>query len=341
VPGSSQAEEEGQHALGRFSPRAMFEAASMYYLGDATQAGVARALGTSRTTVSRLLSEARRRGIVRIEVVPPPVDDDHLARRLASRLGIRAVHLAPPRQVGTPGTSLSTPLSAALTDVGLTADDVLLVSCGRTVYEAAQGHLPTLPRVRVAPTMGGPEEPDVWCHPNEVARLVAAKVGGHPIFLYAPALPGPDLRDRLVEDPASGRVLELWSRARCAVVGVGAPPRARSSLPRFVPRDPGLLGRAVGDVCNHFFDLDGERIPFPGCERLIAIGEQALRAVPTSIAVVTGAGKVHSVIGAARAGYLTDLVTDRSTAAALLVELDDMPPPRSVEARGAPWPPSP
>jgi DNA-binding transcriptional regulator LsrR (DeoR family) len=341
VPGSSHPDGQVEHGSGRFSPRAMFEAASMYYLGDATQAGVARALGTSRTTVSRLLSEARRRGIVRIEVIRPPADDDAVAHRLAERLGLRAVHLAPcSGHVGAPGTSLSPALSAALSDVGFAPDDVLLVSSGRTVYEAAQGNLPAMPRVRVVPMVGGREEPEAWCHTNEITRLVAAKVGGHPFFLYAPALPGPELRERLVEDSATRQVLELWSRARCAIVGVGAPPRVRSTLPRFVPRDPGLLGRSVGDVCNHFYSVDGERIPFPGCERLIAISEQALRGLPTSIGVAAGARKVHSIIGAARAHYLTELVTDRSTAAALLIELDDMPPPRAVEGRTRAWPPS-
>ena len=40
----------------------------MYYTDEATQAEVADHLQTSRATVSRLLEEARRQGIVRIEV---------------------------------------------------------------------------------------------------------------------------------------------------------------------------------------------------------------------------------------------------------------------------------
>src|SRR5258708_999349 len=56
---------------GHFSPSVLYAAAKMYYTEDATQAEVAAQLGTSRTTVSRLLAEAKRQGIVRIEVVPP------------------------------------------------------------------------------------------------------------------------------------------------------------------------------------------------------------------------------------------------------------------------------
>ena len=309
---------------GRFSPRTMYQAASMYYLQDATQAEVAHALGTSRATVSRLLSEARRRGMVRIEVIRPLEEDDPAAAELlASRLGIRAVHLGPARHVGAVGTLLSTALSGALERVGLGPGDVLLVSSGRTVYEAARGDLPRLPGILVAPMVGGQEEPDAWYQTNEITRQVADKVGGHPVFLHAPALPGPDLRDRLLEDDATRRVFDLWSHARCAIVGVGAPPRVRSSLAKFVPRDPALLERAVGDVCNNYYGPDGEPVSFPGSERLIAIRAAALRALPTSIAIAAGRAKVPSIIGAARAGFFTELVTDPPTAAAILNALDD------------------
>lgn len=313
-----------EHGLGRFPLRAMYRAATMYYLEQATQAEVAKALGTSRATVSRLLSEARRRGMVRIQVIPPVEEDDLAAAGLlASKLGIRAVHLGPARHVGPVGTSLNAALSRALDGVGLRPGDVLLVSSGRTVYEAAGGELPRLPDIVVAPMVGGQDEPEAWYQTNEITRQVAAKVGGRPVFLHAPALPGPGLRDRLLKDDATRRVFELWSDARCAIVGVGAPPGGRSSLAQFLPRDPALLRRAVGDVCNNYYGPDGEPVPFPGSERLIATRAATLRALPTSIAVAAGQAKVPSIIGAARAGFFTELVTDPQTAAALLDALAD------------------
>src|SRR5918997_1919721 len=78
----------------RFSPAMLFAAAKMYYEEDATQATIAEKLGTSRATVSRLLTEARRRGIVRIEV-RNPVELDHnaLIEQLELTLGLRKVYL--------------------------------------------------------------------------------------------------------------------------------------------------------------------------------------------------------------------------------------------------------
>lgn len=302
----------------RFSPELMYSAATMYYLHDATQSEISARLGTSRATVSRLLSEARRSGIVRIEVVrpssPPPAD---LAQRVAELLGIRAVHLGAGR---TPdlGVTLGPVLGDVLAGVGLGAGDVLLVSSGRSTFEVSRGDLPALPGVRVAPTVGGVDQPDAWYQTNEITRQVAAKVGGTPVFLFAPALPGPGLFEELLDDPGTRRVLDAWEEARCAVVGIGAPPRLRTSLPSFVDVDDPAIVRSVGDICTRFYDESGAAVPFAGFERLVATPLERLRALETCIAVAVGAEKVPSILAGARAGYLTDLVTDVDTAAALL-----------------------
>jgi DNA-binding transcriptional regulator LsrR (DeoR family) len=303
-------------AMSRFSPQLMYAAASLYYLQDATQAEIAKRLGTSRATVSRLLSEARRHGIVRIEVVPPVQAEDDLADRVARALGLRALHLAPAAVKGGVGAALARVLSSALSTVGLRAGDVLLVSSGRTVYEAAQADLPRLPGVVVVPTVGGQDEPQAWYQTNEIVRQVAAKVGGTPAFLYAPALPGPELYERLIEDASIRRVLDLWGQARCAILGIGAPPPLRHSLPSFVPA--GAVRTAAGDVCTRFYDRQGRPVLYPGIERLMATSLDALRRVPVTIGVAVGAEKVPGIVAGARARYINELVTDSATAAALL-----------------------
>jgi DNA-binding transcriptional regulator LsrR (DeoR family) len=306
----------------RFSAELMHAAASLYYLQDATQAEIAERLGTSRPTVSRLLSEARRLGIVRIEVVAPAAAaETDLAERTARALDLTAVHLSP-FPAGEPvGASLSSALSTALLSVGLAPGDVLLVSSGRTVYEAAQAELPQFPGVLVVPTVGGQLEREPWYQTNEIARQVAQRVAGIPTFLYAPALPGADLYQLLLDEPSIRRVLELWQHARCAILGVGAPPLLRRSIASFVPTDAVSLRSAVGDVCNRFYALDGTPVPFPGLERLVATSQAVLRQLPACIALAVGAAKVPSIIGGARGGYFNQLVTDPPTAAALLAAL--------------------
>jgi DNA-binding transcriptional regulator LsrR (DeoR family) len=303
----------------RFSAAVMHTAATLYYIEEATQAEIATRLGVSRASVSRLLSEARREGIVRIEVVAPvDRDAEELERRVADALGLDAVWLSRLPARGPAGARLAPSLSTALRAVGLVAGDVLLVSSGRTVYEAAQAELPPLPNVLLAPMIGGHDEAEAWYAPNEITRQVALKVGGIPTFLYAPALPGPDLFETLQDDPSARRVIEMWSTARCAIMGVGAPPLSRTSLPSFVRNDMNTLQAAVGDVCSRFYDAAGVPVPFPGSERLLATGLDVVQQIPTCIALATGREKVAAIRAGAAARYFNQLVTDVETASALL-----------------------
>ncbi|MGH3361931.1 MAG: sugar-binding transcriptional regulator [Nocardioides sp.] len=303
----------------RFSPQLMHAAATLYYLEEANQAEVADRLGISRATVSRLLSEARRLGIVRIEVLDPAETwDEELGPRTAAALGLSAVHVAPAAHEAMVGASLAPQLSAALADVGLDPGDVLLVSSGRTVWEAAQAELPRLPGIVVTPTVGGQDEPEAWYQTNEITRQVAEKVKGRPVFLYAPALPGPRLYEQLVDDHSTRRVLDLWENATCAVLGVGAPPVTRESMPGFVPRDAGWLGDAAGDICTRFYDAAGQPLQFPESDRLIATSLETLQRIPVTIGIAVGTEKIPSLLAASQAGWFNTLVTDAPTAAGLL-----------------------
>jgi DNA-binding transcriptional regulator LsrR (DeoR family) len=106
-------------------------------------------------------------------------------------------------------------------------------------------------------------------------------------------------------------------------MGVGAPPLIRSDIPRFVPTESSSLRSAVGDVCSRFYDRDGDEVEFEGRDRLIAVELDALRHVPVTIAVAVGKDKVDSIVAGARGGYFNQLVTDPSTAAAILDSVGD------------------
>ena len=306
-----------------FAASLLYAAARLYYEDDATQAEVAEQLGTSRATVSRLLSEAKRQGIVRIEVVPPAeARTGDLADRLARALNITSVYLSAQLPTPTSGRSvvdvmgrvLAPAVARALGEAGLLPGDVLLVSSGRTVYEVAQCELTPLPGVVVAPTVGGNDQPEEWYQTNEITRLVANRIGGRANYLFAPGLPGVELYQSLLNDPSIQRVLHLWPHARCALMGIGAPPLTRSDIPRFVPTGSTSLRSAVGDVCSRFYDRDGGPVEFEDGDRLIAVELEVLRHIPATIAVAIGKEKVDSIIAGARGGYFNRLVTDPATA---------------------------
>lgn len=303
----------------RFTQDMLYAAAQLYYEQDATQAEVAEVLGTSRATVSRLLAEARMQGIVVIEVRRPnTIDTADLSARLARILGLQAAWVGQGSGALHPGRALAPQVGQALTNADLHFGDAVLVSSGASVYEVSRSDLPARPGVVVAPTVGGMYEPDAYYQTNEIARRMALKVQGHAEFLYAPAMPGDDLAPMLREDRTIQRVTALWDSAKVALLGIGAPPRSRTSLPSVISRDPNTMIHSVGDICTRPFDRDGEPIVFPGMDNLVAMNFDQLRRVPHAIAIAAGADKVESLIAASRARLYNELVTDVDTARALL-----------------------
>jgi len=313
------ASDHAREAGAGFPEDLLFRAASMYYLDNATQAEVATAIGTSRATVSRVLAQARARGIVSIEVRPPRnLDTEAIARDLRAALGLKAAWVTSHVFPGSLGRTLAPGVTQALRTAQLRTGDAVLVSSGETVYEVAQQGLPALPGVVMAPTCGGQNEPEAYYQTNEITRALALKTDSSPAFLYAPAMPGPDLHDLLVRDPEITRILQLWSRARFALLGIGGPPLSRKSLPSVLPADAPAMQRAVGDICMRPFDRGGRPVEFPGSDRLLAMELADLRNVEYAVGVAVGITKIEAIRAAAAAGYVNCLVTDSETALALI-----------------------
>lgn len=316
---SSESTTGAEGARARFPLDTVYQAARMYYLEDATQVEIASRLGVSRPTVSRLVAEARRAGLVRIDVVDPFQDETvALAERLQVVLGLRAVHLAAVTHQATLGADLAAPVATAVEGMGLTPGDAVLMSSGRTVSDVARAGMPPLAGVQLVPTVGGQADPMPWFQTNEITRTAAEHSGAIPAFLFAQALPSAAMRATLDEDPAFQHVVGLWGRAKGAILGVGAPTPTRDALARGIPVEDAVFDQAAGDVCLNFFAADGSPIEFPGSERMVRTSREVLAGVPHAVGVAVGAAKVPSIVGAVRAGMINELVTDAATARGLL-----------------------
>ena len=298
----------------------LHRAASAYYVDGVLQAEVAARLGVSRPTVSKLLAEARRIGMVRFEVLEPPTADlPDLGARLQDVLGVRSVRIAPGNQVQRDYRGIGDLLGEELRSLDLQRGEVLLISSGKTTYAVSgMPGLPELPGVVIAPTVGGQQETDPSFQTNEIVRRFADRTRAEPRFMFAPASPSEQLWESLQADPSFREITDLWARARAVVVGIGEPYQGRAALTSVVPRDETALLPAVGDINLHFYDIDGHPVSYPGSELLVRPPRALLTALPTSIAMAAGERKAPSILAGARAGLYTTLLTDEPTAQAVL-----------------------
>jgi DNA-binding transcriptional regulator LsrR (DeoR family) len=298
--------------------------AELYYMQQQGQAEIASLIGVSVSKISRLLAEARRQGIVTIQVAPPRSGDSELEVALARQLGLRAVHVAPARVTdGSAASRLAALMAARLLPRLLPSQGVIGLSGGYTVAQMARALEPlTDSDLTVIPLQGNWYEGGLHLHNDEVVRDAASQLGARALSLPAPmVVERTDTRDALLQDRSIRAVADRWSDLAVAVVGIGGAPGAASSdslsvmgqLPTDVQSELAHEG-VVGDMCAHMFDAHGRFVEHEASRRTVSIPIELLRSVPTVVAVAGGANKAASLLGAARSGVPHVLITDQLAA---------------------------
>ena len=289
----------------------MHSAAKLHYVDGLPQIEVARIMQVSTATVSRLIARAREEGIVRIHVVDPD-ETNEIGERIRALLGLGAVRVLESSKLA----ALSSQVGALLSEAALPSGAVIVLGWGRTVQAVIRGGLPTVAGATIVPATGGMHETATHFQINEFVRAAAEQMQGNPVFLHAPLIASPELRSVLANDPDTSRVMDLWSRADAAILGIGSFEAGTASQKVSIP--DAEARQTAGDVVRNYFEASGREIRWPGQENLIAIGRSQLRRIPLSIGVAAGTDKAAAIVGAARSGMINALVTDLRTAQTIL-----------------------
>jgi DNA-binding transcriptional regulator LsrR (DeoR family) len=75
---------------------------------------------------------------------------------------------------------------------------------------------------------------------------------------------------------------------------------------------------AVGDICLHFFDEQGQVVASPFDDRVLGIDLETLRKVPRVVAVAGGDRKYTAIRAALLGGWVNVLITDLAVAQRLV-----------------------
>ena len=292
-----------------------------------SQVEIARKLGVSTATVSRLLQRARALGIVKIQVM-----DLALPEQITEQLTV-ALRLRRAAVIDTPSTgvldALAAPLGGLLEEEGLSKGSVIGIGWGRAVRAVIQAGLPRIPDVHAVALNGGLQQSARHFQINEFVRQAAEQLGGTAHFLHAPYLSSVELRDAFLSDPLVSETTRLWDKLDCAIVGIGLPHAINPPEASAATLNEQAIGGAVGDVIRHYFDVSGNLLPWAGEERMIAASVDQLRSVRLCVGVAATVEKAPGIVGAARSGMINALVTDTSTALAILEMLQSSPTPEA------------
>ncbi|TSE12201.1 helix-turn-helix domain-containing protein, partial [Mesorhizobium intechi] len=143
--------------------------AKLHYVEEMSQVDIARRLGVSTATISRLLQRARAEGIVRIEVLDLATPED-ITRQLIDGLKLRDAAVVETPAAGTLA-ALAAPLGGLLRQAQLVAGSVVAIGWGRAVREVIRAGLPRMPGVLTVAATGGMQQQAAHFQVNEFVRL--------------------------------------------------------------------------------------------------------------------------------------------------------------------------
>ena len=302
----------------------MFRAAQLYYEQDLNQGAIAETMGVSRASVSRLLSDARGAGMVRISIEQPVPLRSDLSEQLRTRFDLRdAIVVMSGDDDVTSMKRVGESAADFLVSI-VNPDSVVAISWGRTLFHMVNAISPQgYDGVEVVQMLGSLGEGDPNIDGPELARLCASRLGGSYRYVHAPAVvKSAELCLELAEQPQVYETLRRAGEAEIAISSVGSLDDASSSLERngYLTDQERLdysERGAVGHVLAKLIGLEGQEFE-PFNSRVVAIPLEQLSTRPWSICLATGASKAAALHGAIHAGHVNTIVIDESTANALL-----------------------
>jgi DNA-binding transcriptional regulator LsrR (DeoR family) len=293
----------------------------LYYMEGLKQEDVAFRMNISRLAVTRMLKKARDQGIVQISVKRPLPELVGLALQLEKRYGLKAVRVVQTGATFDDTTAAMGRAGAELLSNLIRPGCRIGVAWSRTVSAI----VPYVRRtgksgVCINELAGTYLAPDI---PYGVSWVLAEK-------LHVPleSIPMPVLvksehaREVMLKELMIRKAMANATKVDIAFVGLGDVSAGSSLVDSGYITGPYLkefkAKGAAGELLLRCYDAHGQYIRMSFEKRTISIDWDQIRKLPFIVAMAFGSSKVKAILGALAGGIIHGLVTDRSTATALL-----------------------
>lgn len=306
----------------------MLTASTMYYLQDIKMETIASHLHMSRSSVSRLLKQARASGLVEITLRPTPTRAPGIGQRITEQFGTETFVIPVSDSATVEDRLEQVAMATARMVTGWFDSDMVLGVAWGTTLGAIAKHLGVKPTRGSAVVQLNGAANTRTSGVEYVANLISrfgdafdAHVHLFPVpafFDYA------ETRRAMWRERSVSRVLDVQRRADIALFSIGAlsgeVPSHVYSAGYLEAEDIATLDAegVVGDVCTVFLRADGTYEDLSLNERASGPTPGELRRVPRRVCAVAGDSKVIPLLAALRAGVITHLVIDEQTAKRLV-----------------------
>lgn len=303
----------------------MIKCCKLYYEENLTQNEIATILGVSRPTISRLLDEGRKSGVVKIEIVNP-IENNYgiLERNIEKKYSLREVIIVDDdKDDDAQKKNLAKACAEYLKRI-VKMDDNIGVSMGTTIKNIGKYIEPNSKlNLTLIPLIGGVGQTQIEIHPNHVVMDLARAFRGDFKLLHAPAVvSNGEIRNTFLKEESLENILEMGKKVDIAIVGIGSPITDKSTMMSsgyFDVDDLKVFKKqgAAGDICLQFYDINGQSDEFEFNNRVIGVELDNIKKIPTVIGVAGGEEKIEAIVGALNGKFINVLVTNYSNAKAI------------------------
>ena len=302
------------------------DVAEMYFLEGLTQAEIAKRVGVTRSMVSRMLSEAREEGIVKIKIERKFKYDQGLMDRMIDRFDLQdaIIFSGQPDNYDRYLTHLGA-VGAEVIASYLKDDITIGTAWGTTLNAAFQAlDIEPLEGLKIVQLTGAMGERSLEIDGHELVHYLVNKLDAEGYYLNVPFIVDkPETVESLLSVQGVCETMEMTKKCDLGTFGIGSVELNYSTFYNagylVLEEMKGLtVHGAVGNVCGLFFDINGEPTAREFQRRSITISRRDLKTIPTRIGIAGGEGKIKAILGALRGNYINVLVTDDITARAIL-----------------------
>lgn len=301
---------------------------------------IARELGSSRSTVSRLLTYARETGLVEIRLMPGGPTEPRLATTLERTYGIQALVVPASSSLSTPERLDRTASKASgLLHSFLEPDMVVDISWGTMMDAISRCLVPkNVSNCQFVQLNGAghPTTEGIHYSNNIMAAFSTAfhaSIRQFPVPLF---FDDAETQSSLFRERSVNRIVELQKNADIALFNVGTVDDGILNNPYLTgydvnSRDSNELAEdgAVGEIATSYYREDGSHEGIRFNMRTSGPDLEEFRRIKHRICATSGNHKVNALHAALLGGYVTDLVIDEVTARILLAKFSGPPTARA------------
>lgn len=302
--------------------RLLAEVAYQYYVEDMTQTEISRLYNIGRSTISRMLKEAREENIVEITIKSFNPEVVKIKKQLLKKYKLDYLEISTNDGLQTEEEKDHILAEIAGDSIRNLIDDNqnIGMAWGNTLSQTIKYmRSKKIENSRLVPIVGGPVSNNVHTHVNTIIYEMASKTGGTPYYINASAVQeSRKIKEGIIQSLYFNETITNWSELDIAIVGVGG--ILSSSMNNWrnllTEKDYELLklDGAIGDICCRFINRNGEVLKGDLHDRTIGIEIEKLRQVPTRLAIARGKDKNSAIKALLKTNTITALITDLDTA---------------------------